>query len=50
MMDDRFDMFLDSVGKNFILYFCINVQKGDYSEVLFLWSLSGLGISIIEAS
>ena len=24
VVNDRFDMFLDSVGKNFIEYFCIN--------------------------
>jgi hypothetical protein len=35
-MDDNFDVFLDSAGKNFIEYFCINVHKGDWSEVLFL--------------
>ena len=36
VMDDCFDVFLDSVGKNFIEYFWINVHKGDCSEVLFL--------------
>jgi len=36
MMDDHFDMFLDSIFKNFMEYFCINVHKGDGSEVLFL--------------
>ena len=35
MMDDHFDVFLDSVCKNFIEYFCID--KGDLSEVLFFW-------------
>ena len=27
MMDDRFDVFLDSVCKNFIEYFCIYIHK-----------------------
>ena len=36
MVNDRFDVFLDSVGKIFIEYFCIDVHKGDCSEVLFL--------------
>jgi hypothetical protein len=36
VVNDHFDVFLDSVGKNFIEYFCINVHKGDWSEVLFL--------------
>ena len=36
MMDDRFDVFLDLVGKNFIEYFCIDVHKGDWSEGFFL--------------
>jgi hypothetical protein len=31
MMDDRFDVFLD-----FIEYFCIDIHKGNWSEVLFL--------------
>ena len=36
MMGDHFDVFLDSVSKNFIEYACINIQKGNLSEVLFL--------------
>jgi hypothetical protein len=35
MMDDPFNVFLDSVFKNFIEYFCINIHKGNWSEVLF---------------
>ena len=27
MVDDHFDVFLDSVCKNFIKYFCINIHK-----------------------
>jgi hypothetical protein len=36
MVNDCFDVFLDSVGKNFIVYFCIDIYKGNLSEVLFL--------------
>jgi hypothetical protein len=36
MVNGCFDVFLDSVGKNFIEHFCINVSKGELSEVLFL--------------
>ena len=41
-MDDCFHVFLDSVSKNFIEGFCINMHKGYSSEVLnlcgvFLW-------------
>ena len=35
MVSDSFDVILDSVGKKFIDYFCINVHKADWSEVLF---------------
>jgi hypothetical protein len=41
MVNDHFDVFLDLVCKNFE-YFCINVNKGDWSEVLFLcWVFVG---------
>ena len=36
MIDDHFVVFLDSVGKNFIEYFCIDIHKENWSEVLFL--------------
>ena len=36
MMDDHFDVFLDSVCKIFIEYFCTNIHKANWSEVLFL--------------
>jgi hypothetical protein len=36
MLDDRFDVLLYSVSKNFIEYFCINIHNGNWSEVLFL--------------
>ena len=34
MMDNRF---LDPVGKDFIEYFCIDIHKGNWSEVHFLF-------------
>jgi hypothetical protein len=36
MIDGYFDVFLASFGKNFIEYFCINISRGNWSEVLFL--------------
>jgi hypothetical protein len=36
IMDDRFDVFLNSVCEDFIAYFCINIHKGNRFEVLFL--------------
>jgi hypothetical protein len=40
VMNVGFDVFLDSVCKNFIEYFCINIHKWDWSEVLFFgWFL-----------
>ena len=36
MMNDHFDVFLDSAFENFIEYFCIAIYKGNWSEVLFL--------------
>jgi hypothetical protein len=36
MTDDHFEVFLDSVYKNFIKYFCIDIHKGNWSEVLFI--------------
>jgi hypothetical protein len=35
-MDDCFDVFLDSVSKNFIEDFCIDIHEGNWSEVLYL--------------
>jgi hypothetical protein len=34
MVNDVFDVFLDSVYKNVIDYFCINVHKGNCYEIL----------------
>ena len=50
IMDDPFDVFLYSVCKDFIEHFCINIHKGNWSEVLFVGSLCGLGIRVIVAS
>jgi len=36
MVDDVFDVFLDSVCQYFIEYFCINIHKGNSSEIVFL--------------
>ena len=36
IVDDHFDAFLDLVGRNFIEYFCINIHKGNWPEILFL--------------
>jgi hypothetical protein len=36
MMDDRFDGFLDSVSENFIVYYCIDIYKGNWSKFFFL--------------
>ena len=36
MMDDRFDVFLHLVFEDFIEYFCIDIHKGNWSEVLYL--------------
>jgi hypothetical protein len=35
-MDDYFDVFFNSVWENFIEYFCINIRKANWPEVLFL--------------
>ena len=50
MMDDCFDLFLDSVLKNFIEYFCIDVLKGNWSEVFCVGFFCVLDISINVAS
>jgi hypothetical protein len=36
IMDDRFDVFLDLVCDNFIEYYFIDINKGNWSKVLFL--------------
>jgi hypothetical protein len=52
MMDDLFDMFLDLVCESFIEYFCFDIHKWNWSEVLFLcWkSFYGFGIRVIVSS
>ena len=47
VVNDGFDMFLDSVCKNFIEYFCIDIHKQDWFLV---GSLCGLGVRVIVAS
>jgi hypothetical protein len=53
MMDDHFDVFLDSVCENFIEYFSINIHKENWSEVLFfcwvfVWFMYQSNCGIIE--
>jgi len=36
MVDDCFDVLLDSVCQNFFEYFCVNIHKGNWSDVHFL--------------
>jgi hypothetical protein len=38
-MDDCFDVFLDSVSENFIEDFCIDIHKGNWSEILYLFGV-----------
>ena len=45
IMDEPFDVFLDSVTENFIEYFCFDIHKENWSEVLFLcWVFVWLAI------
>jgi hypothetical protein len=51
MMDDHFDVFLDSGFENFIEYFCINIHREiGLNFSFFVGSLCGLGIRVIVAS
>jgi hypothetical protein len=44
------DVFLDSVNKDFIEYFSIDIHKGNWSKFsFFVGSLCGLGIRVIVA-
>jgi hypothetical protein len=36
MIDDHFDVFLDLVCEDFIVYFSFDIYNGNWSEVLFL--------------
>jgi hypothetical protein len=52
-VDDCFDVFLDSGSKNFIEYFCIDIHKGNWPEVLyvccvFLWFIYQSNCGFIE--
>ena len=54
-MDDCFDVFLDSVCKDFIEYFCIDIHKGNQSEVLslccvFMWFKYQSNCGLIECN
>jgi hypothetical protein len=46
MMNNPFDVFLDLVFEYFIEYFCIDINKGNWSEVL---SLLGLCVVLVPA-
>jgi hypothetical protein len=51
MMNDCFDVFLDSVCKNFIEYFCmIFIREIGLKFSFFVGSLCGLSIRVIVAS
>jgi hypothetical protein len=50
MMYDCFDVLLDSVYKNVVEQFYIDIHKGNWCEILFVGSLCGLGVNIIVAS
>ena len=50
-MDDCFNVFLDSVSKNFLEDFCIDIHKGYWFKFsIFVGSFCGLGIRVIVAS
>jgi len=36
ILDNCFDVSLDSVCENFIEYFCVDIHKGNWSEILLL--------------
>ena len=51
MMDDHFDVFLDSVSEDFIKYFSeIFIREIGQKFSFFVGSLCGLGIRVIVAS
>jgi hypothetical protein len=51
MVNNYFDVFFDSVGKNFIEYFAsMFIKEIGRMFSFFLWSFYGLGISIIVIS
>ena len=50
MVDDRFDVFLDSVGKNFIIFASTFIREIGLKFSFFVGSLCGFGVSVIVAS
>ena len=51
MLDDRFDVFLDSVCETFIEYFALTfIREISLKFSFFVGSLCGLGIRVIVAS
>ena len=51
MMDDNFDVFLDSLSKNFIDYFASTfIREIGLKFSIFVGSFCGLGIRVIVAS
>ena len=50
MMDDHFDVFLDSVCKDFIIFASIFIREIVLKFSFFVGSLCGLGIRVIVAS
>ena len=49
LVGDVFDVFWGLVCEYFIEYFCINVHKGNWSDILFVKSLCSLGIRVTMA-
>ena len=51
IMDDCFDVFMDSVCENFIEYFCIDIHRETgLKSYFFVGSLYGLCTRVIVAS
>jgi hypothetical protein len=50
IMDDRFDAFLDSICKNFIIFASIFIKEIHLKFSFFTESLCGLGITLTVAS
>jgi hypothetical protein len=50
MMDDRFDVFLDLVWENFIIFASMFIREIGLKFSFFVGSLCGLGIRVIVAS
>jgi hypothetical protein len=50
MMDDLFDVLLDTVCKYFVEYNCFCVHKRNWSVILSVESLCDLGVKVTMAS